>query len=316
MKILNTIGSQFDAQAKKILKSIGEAAYQEPSQASLVSAAVGCQILIVGLDLVVDKKTIDAMPDLKIIATPATGLDHIDVAHAEQKGIAVLSLRGEDEFLKTITSTAELALGLLLALVRHIPGAYDSVKQGRWDRNAFCGATLSKKTLGIVGLGRLGTHMASYGRALNMRVIAHDPTAIPAAGITPVDFETLISESDCISLHVHLTRETEHLFNAAAFEKMKKTAYLINTSRGRIVDEAALIASLERQAIAGYATDVLGGELAFTEGHAFHPLIAYAKKHQNVIITPHIGGATVESRSATDIFIANKIKQYVNGHLS
>ena len=188
------------------------------------------------------------------------------------------------------------------------------VKNYRWDRESFRGRNLYGLTLGVIGLGRLGKWMARYGNAFGMDVLYHDPklltSNVDSLG-TEASFDELLQKSDVISIHVHLNKETENMFNAEVFKKMKNTAYLINTARGDIVHEGDLLNALQSQEIAGYGTDVLAGELNFNKEFSKHPLVEYAKESRNVIIVPHIGGMTVESRERTDIFIAEKLKKFL-----
>lgn len=313
-KILNTI-KDFDQQAKEILNHFGKVDYFELSQSEIEQKISDYDILIIGLGLNIDKQIFDKAENLKVIACPATGLDHIDIQIAESKGIKILSLKGETEFLNNITGTAELAFGLMLNLLRKIPFSFDSVRIGEWKREKFQGFNLKHKTLGIVGLGRLGKMMAKYGKAFEMNVIACDPyideQVFSELGVEKQNFNEVISKSDIISIHIPLSEQTENMFNAEIFEKMKNTSFLINTSRGKIVDELALLESLKNNQIAGYATDVLADELSFKQNCSNNSLVEYSKQNNNVVITPHIGGMTHESRKATDIFIANKVKQAI-----
>ncbi len=309
-KILNTIGDKFTLRARRPLETLGSVDYKIPSQAELREIISQYEICVIGLGLNFYKEEIDRAPKLKVIATATTGLDHIDVAYAESKGITILSLRGENDFLDTITGTAELALGLMIDLLRYSPWAFDSVKNYEWDREQFRGFNLYGKTLGIVGLGRLGKMMARYGKALGMRVIFTDPL-VENPDYQKVSLEELLKESDVISIHVHLTSETENIFSAKAFAYMKPSAYLINTSRGKIVEEGDLLHALKSKKIAGYGTDVLADELSFEKsGFNNHPLVEFSKQNRNVIIVPHIGGMTYDSREATDVFIAEKTKRF------
>lgn len=314
-KILNTIGDVFTPEAKEILGQWGKVDYLIPAQDKLAEIVGEYDIFVVGLGLNFTKEIFDKATNLKVIATATTGLDHIDVEYAKSKGIEILSLRGENEFLDTITGTAELAFGLLIALVRQIPAGFDSVKNYEWNREKFRGHSLYGKTLGIVGLGRLGKWMARYGVAFGMKVIACDPYVtdeiFEKLNCRKVNFENLLKESDVVSVHVHLNKETENMFNKNAFEAMKKTVFIINTSRGKIVDEKDLLEALENKKIAGAASDVLANELDFDKNFTSHPLIEYTKHNNNLIIVPHIGGMTYESREATDIFIAQKLKRYL-----
>jgi len=315
-RILNTIGEKYTASAREILSSLGRTDFLVLKQSQLIEIIKDYDIIVVGLGLNIDREVIDRGEKLKIIATATTGLDHIDVEYAENKGVKILSLRGETEFLNTITGTAELAFGLLINLWRHIISAAGSVKNYEWDREKFRGHNLCGNTLGIVGLGRLGRWMARYGQAFGMNVIVFDPYAdeeiFKDLVCEKVDFDTLLDRSDAISIHVHLNQETESMFNVEVLSKMKNSAILINTSRGKIVKEDDLLAALEDKIIAGYATDVLADELEFDKSFSDHPLVEYAKSHNNLIIVPHIGGMTFESREATDIFIAEKIKKYIS----
>jgi len=315
-KILNNIGNKFTKDAKTILGQIGQVDYCNLNRDELIKKIGEYNILIVNISVMIDQEIIDKGKKLKIIITPTTGLDHIDVEYAKAKGIEIISLRGETEFLNTITGTAELAFGLIINILRSIPSAFFSVKKYNWERENFRGYNLYNKTIGIVGLGRLGSWLAKYAKAFNMKVIAYDPDKddqyFKERKVKKVDFNELLEKSDIISIHVHLNNDTENMFNKTAFSKMKNTAYLINTSRGKVVNEEDLLITLENKKIAGYATDVLANEINFSKDFSNHPLIEYAKTNNNLIIVPHIGGMTHESRQATDIFIAEKIKARLN----
>ncbi len=294
--------------AEALLASLGEVRIL-PATPPSAEALADCTVLIANLAVVIDRACMDGAPHLHVIASPTTGLDHIDTKVAEEKGIRIVSLKNETEFLRGISSTAELGWGLLLSLLRRLPQAIDDVKQNRWDREHFRGHSLNGKTLGIAGMGRLGSMMARYGNAFGMRVIGYDSAATGTEGCERVSFEKLLAQSDCLSIHLPLAADTTHLFDAKAFTQMKPTAVIINTSRGQIVQEKDLLAALENGTIAGYATDVLADEQAAAKTLATHPLVAYARTHDNLLITPHIGGMTVESREATDVFLAERIQE-------
>lgn len=266
-----------------------------------------CTILLTSVETRIDAAMMDRAPYLKIIAIPATGTDTIDEQAASTRTIEVVSLKGETEFLSGITSTAELAFSLILSLLRKTHAAADAVKRYEWDREAFRGVSLHGKTLGVIGLGRLGTMMARYAQCFGMRTIAFDPKpkdTLDKCLLLPL--LDVLSQSDILSLHVPLNEETDGMINAKTLGMMKLGAYLINTSRGKIVDEKVVLTMLKKNHLAGYATDVLTDEL-FLSPEKKHPLIEYAKTHANVIITPHIGGMTVEAREKTDMFIAQAI---------
>lgn len=316
MKILNTIGELYTDEAKEILNKIGEVTYKNfDGQDQLEQAIAEYEIAVIGLGLNYDRRIIDAGKKLKIIATASTGTDHIDVDYAKEKGITVLSLKNDREFLNTVTGTAELAFLLMLALMRNLILAAKSALNYCWTEK-FRGHNLYQKTLGIVGLGRLGTMMARYGKAFGMDVIAFDPNIDESIfleiGCKKVEFEELLKLSDVISIHVHLSSETENMFDENAFDLMKNSAIIVNTSRGKVVNEKNLLSALSEKKIAGYGTDVLADELNFNEKFENNPLIEYARKNENVIVTPHVGGVTFESREATDIFIAKKVAEVNN----
>ena len=220
-KILNTIGVAFADEAKKKLEVLGEVTYKIPTQVELEKEIENFDMIVVGLGLLVNKTVITNGKNLKVIATATTGLDHIDVSFAEEKGVKVVSLKNDLEFMKKITGTAELAWGLLVALARKIPSSFDSVKEGHWQRENFKGNSLSGKTLGVLGLGRLGTLVAGYGKAFGMEVLFCDPNVESLEGTRKVSFEELLKESDCLSVHVHLTKETENMISEKEFNQMK-----------------------------------------------------------------------------------------------
>ena len=242
----------------------------------------------------------------RILATPVTGLDHIDLAACQERGIRVVSLRGEVEFLRTVRATAELTVALTLALLRQIPQAVTSVQGGIWDRDLFRGQELFGKTIGLVGVGRLGSLAAGYFRAFGAEVIGYDPRPdFPTQLCTRVgSLQELFGQSDIVSIHAVYNDETRHLIGSRELAAARPGAILVNTARGGIVDEQALIEVLDRGQLAGAALDVLDGEPDITAGH---PLVAYAQEHSNVLIVPHIGGNTRESFEKTECFLAGRV---------
>ena len=313
-RILNTIGEVFTPAAKDVLVPLGVVDYKTPTQAELDASIGEYDALLVGLGVNFHRKTLERAKTLKVIATATTGLDHIDAAFAEKRGIEVLSLRGENEFLDTITSTGELAFSLMLDLMRGNPWAFEDVKRYRWNRENFRGWSLYGKTIGIVGMGRLGKIVAAGAKGFRMRVLYSDPNVSQERfpKYRKVSFDELLAHSDVVSIHVHLSPETEKMFNAGTLANMKSSAYLVNTARGELVDEAAVLAALKSGRLAGYGTDVLAGELSFNKGFSDYPLVEYAKQNRNCIILPHTGGMTHDSRIATDLFIANKLKDFLS----
>ena len=315
MKILNTFGKNFGLEAKTMLDTFGEVDYQEMTHNELLEVIDQYDIIVVGILPMIDKEAMDKAKKIKYIVIPSNTLENIEVEYAESKGIKVLSLWEEKDFLNTITGTAELACGLMIDIVRATPWSFDHVKNYKWEREKFRGHNLYGKTLGIVGMGRLENWMAKFGKAFGMNIIFYDPyvekSSVPDC--KKIEFLELLNKSDIISIHAHLNKETEEMFNKDAFKKMKDGVYLINTARGKIVDEVELLNALQEKKIAGYATDVLAEEFYFDDtGLRNYPLIEYAKEHQNIIITPHIGGMTIESRERTDIFIVEKLRKELN----
>jgi len=257
----------------------------------------------------VERALMERASRLKAIVTVSTGLDHIDLECAAARGIEVLSLRGETAFLDSVTSTAEAAFGLLLSVARRLPAASAAAARGEWARERFRGHQLSGMTLGVLGYGRLGRMMAEYGRAFRMRVLACDVKPVEAPDwVSMVPLERLLEESDAVSIHVHLTPETRRLIDARAIARMKPGAILINTSRGAIVDETALLAAIEQGHLAGAGLDVIDGELG--EDVTQHPVIRYARKHENVVVTPHIGGVTLEAQAAAFRYMVTKFARW------
>jgi D-3-phosphoglycerate dehydrogenase len=300
----------FSERAAVLLRRVGDLVLADLDRRGLVDAAGEADALWVRLRHRIDAEVMDAAKRLRIIATPTTGLNHIDLDEAGRRGIRVLSLRGEREFLREVRATAEHTLALILALLRRIPGAAAHVRDGGWDRDRFQGRELYSTTVGIVGYGRLGRIVARALRALDTRVLATDPYVGPDVvepGVTLVPLARLLREADLVTLHVNLTEESRGFFGRAQFEVMKPGGWFINTSRGELVDESALLVALQAGRLAGAAVDVLCDE--HPEGMAAHPLVAYAREHEHLLITPHIGGCTTESTAKTELFLAAKLAQ-------
>lgn len=272
-----------------------------------------CTILAVKLGKKISRPLLDRLTNLKIIGTSTTGLNHIDMAEVTRRGIRVVSLRGETKFLKTIFPTAEETIGLLIMLMRNLHTGYAGALEGKWWKEQCYGHELFGKTLGIVGFGRLGSMVAKYGRAFGMTVMACDPfvsrRTMARLGAKKASLDEVLRKSDVVSLHALLTEKTEHLIRRRHFRRMKPTAYYINTARGEINDESALLEALQNKWIAGAALDVLANEDPRGRHVKTHPLVGYAQRHKNLIIVPHLGGATFESMARTEEFIAQKIVQ-------
>jgi len=270
------------------------------------SSVVG---VITRLNHYIDKKILLEFPNIRMIATATTGLNHIDVEYFNNKGIKVISLKNEKKFLDSISATAEHALSMMLLIGRNTISAYNDVKEGKWRRDNFIGIEFQKKTIGIIGLGRLGKKMAKYCKALDMHVIFNDiQKQEECYEYEYVSFEELLIKSDVISIHIDYSPANHHLINMNAFNKMLKKPFLINTSRGEVICENDLLFALENKIISGAALDVIDNEVNRTSLDLKNDnLIKYAISNNNLIITPHIGGATFDSMRKTEEFIAQKI---------
>ena len=313
IKILNSEAEDYSKEAESILLSLGDLKQGNLNRTSLIKIIPKYDVLIVRLGNHIDKEIIDAGVNLKTIATATTGLNHIDVTYANEKNINVISLKGEYEFLKNISATSEHTIGLLLSLLRNIPSASNSVKDSIWDRNLYKGKEISGKIFGILGYGRIGVKVARYAKAFGAKVIVHDVKKITSEeeGIVVVDtLDELLRNCDILSIHVPFNESTSNLIDKYKIDKMQKTSIIINTSRGEIINETDLLTALKSSRISGAALDVLADE-HINPIKQSHPLIEYAKNHDNLIITPHIGGATYESMHKTEIFMAEKLSEWV-----
>jgi D-3-phosphoglycerate dehydrogenase len=275
----------------------------------LLYAVREVDVLWVRLRHHIDAEVMATAQRLKFIVTATTGLDHIDLDEAVRHGIQVLSLRGHSDFLQEVHATAEHTVALMLALLRHIPSALAHVRTGGWDRDLFRGSELFGKIAGVVGYGRLGRIVARYLNAFGMHVLAADPNVDAAAvmthGVTLAPLTRLLPEADVVTLHVNLCHETRGFFNRELFSLMKQGAWLINTSRGELLDEVALLDALHSRHLAGAALDVLCDEGSNSDN--VRPLVRYARDNDNLIITPHIAGCTGESMKKTEDFMAHKL---------
>jgi D-3-phosphoglycerate dehydrogenase / 2-oxoglutarate reductase len=269
--------------------------------------------LVVRLGVRLDEKFLSLFPHLNFVATITTGLNHIDEYYCQKKGLKLISLKGESQFLSDIHATPEHTWGLLLAISRNIPAAHFSVRGGKWDRSNFFGRELFGQKLGIVGLGRVGKIVAEYAQSFGMDVLAYEKDFIDEEKcfVTQVDLKTLLQSSDVISLHLPLDSSTVNFFDSEKFQWMKEEAILINTSRGEIIDESALLKALKEGKISGAALDVLCGEVD-NEINENHELVSYARSHNNLIITPHIAGSTFRSMRLTAEFIWRKIQSHLD----
>lgn len=311
--ILNAEPDNYSPLARDILQTVGEVWDKRPlTRPQLLAQIPHAHVLIVRLAHHIDAEIIQAGHHLQAIVTATTGLDHIDLAAAAARGISVLSLRGEENFLRTIPATAEHTWALLLALVRHIPAATAAVQRGEWNRDPFRGRDLFGQRLGIIGLGRIGQMVARYAHAFGLHVQAYDPYLAewPSTVQRHTQLETLLATSDIVTLHVPLNDSTVHLISERELAQLPPGALLINTSRGAIINEAALLTALHLNHLGGAALDVLSAEVT-GRITSQHPLIQYAQTHPKLLLTPHIGGATSDSMAMTEVFMARKLQSFL-----
>ena len=262
--------------------------------------------LIVRSETKVTAEVIRAASRLKVVARAGVGVDNVDVAAATERGIIVVNTPNGNTI-----AACEQAFALMLATARKLNQADSSMKAGKWERKQFMGVELAGKTLGIVGLGRIGTELAHRAQAFGMTVIAYDPFVTPAyaqkQGITLLSLDDLYRQADFISVHSPLLPETTRMINAAAFEKMKPGVRIINAARGGIVDEAALFEALQSGKVAAAGLDVFEQEPPAAD----NPLT----KLPNVVATPHLGASTEEAQIKVAIDAAESVVAALNGEL-
>jgi len=253
--------------------------------AQALSAAVG--VLDASMRVHFTDEMIATAGSLKVISCATTGSDHIARREMERRNIPLHTLKEDPDLLRNITPAAELSWALVMALARRLGPAAEHTSAGGWVRERFPGLMLNGRTLGLIGCGRIGGWVARYAGAFGMRVLAYDPFVIELPeGVEAAAIDDVVAEADVLSVHVHLSEDTRGLVSRALLEKCKPGMLFVNTSRGAVVDEAALLEGLRSGRIGGAGLDVLDGEPAI----ANHPLVAYARDHDNLYITPHCGG--------------------------
>ncbi|MFZ2904623.1 MAG: NAD(P)-dependent oxidoreductase [Cyclobacteriaceae bacterium] len=306
MIVLNLEPYGYSEQAKIKWNELG-VSYLESSWGDFKSQSIEqVGILIVRLSRQINEDVIRQFPSLKFVVSATTGLDHIDIQCLENRGVKLISLKGELDFLKTIPSTSEHTWALLLALVRNIPSAMTDVRLGNWNRDQFRGFQLKGRKIGIIGMGRTGSQVAQFAEVFGMTVLYFDPYVegtppfIRCASLTD-----MLSQSDIVSVHVHLSNDTNRMINADILSFAKEGSYWVNTSRGMIWDEQAVFDRLKSGWLKGVATDVLSTEFAIVK---MSPLWKALSEGMNVIITPHIGGATWDAMWHCEEFLVDKMK--------
>lgn len=285
-----------------ILKKAGLVVDYKPEISSdeLLTTVGQFNVIIVRSRTKITKNVIDAAPNVKIIARVGVGLDNIDTEYAESKGIKVLNAAEA-----AMNAVSELVIGHMIALSRSIPKANDGLKNGKWLKKELVGSELRGKYLGIIGVGNIGRNIGRIAKCLRMNLIGYDIFPINQEYIREVsmiktDLKTLLENSDFVTCHVPLTEKTKHLINSETLSYMKPTSFLINTSRGEIVDEKSLVVALTENKIAGAALDVFEIE---------PPTNTELLKLSNIICSPHIAAQTKEAQELASTVIAEKVIQ-------
>jgi D-3-phosphoglycerate dehydrogenase len=273
----------------------------EQIEGKLAAQLQSADALIVRSAVQVNAELLEHARKLRVIGRAGVGVDNIDLDAATRQGIAVMNTPGANAI-----AVAEHTLALMLAMARHIGRANELMHAGKWEKKSLQGTELRGKTLGIVGLGRVGMEVARRARAFGMEVVAHDPfvstSVAKEQGIRMAELKEVYAASDYLTLHVGLTPQTTGMINADSVKKMKRGVRLVNCARGELVDEAALAHAIKQGLVAGAALDVFGEEPLKNS-----PLTAF----DNVILTPHIGGSTYEAQEAVGYQIALQVKEYL-----
>lgn len=235
-----------------------------------------------------------------LINTCSTGMNHIDVDYCNDNNIKIYSLTKDMDLINDLPSTSELAFGLMMSLLRKIPQGKNHVSEYNWDYTQFMGRQIKDLNIGIIGYGRLGKMMFNYCKAFGANVYVYDPYV----SHTFSNLEEIFTKCDVISLHVHVTDETKYMINKDLFGYIKKDCYIINTSRGEIVNENDIVEGLKSKTITGYGTDVIEHEFDLL---FLSPIIKAMNEGENIIITPHVGGMTVEGQTKAYTWAINKL---------
>ena len=324
-KSINKINSDFKILAisrcddlKKVkdnLEMLGSVSYKpNTKQDELKEIIHDYDILFVATNLKFDKSVWSLNSKIKIIATPSVGEDHLDLSYLNEKGVKIISLKGQAQFTKKIYSPAELSFCHLINISKKFNLAINSVRSGFWTTEGLMGNELYGKTIGIIGFGSVGGLMAKYCKAFGMKIITFDPYKIISdPEVEQInDLDSLLQRSDVVSLHASKNDHNHHLINKRSFELMKDSCIFINTSRGGLVDEKAMLEALKDSKIMGAGVDVLEGELS----NKREDIIDIANlnelnNYKNLFITPHLGGSTFEGRTKRSEFTTQLIVDYL-----
>lgn len=274
-------------------------------RAALLSGLADASAVLIRSATQVDAEAIAAAKHLRVIARAGVGLDNVDVKAATTAGVMVVNAPTSN-----IISAAELTVGHILSLARHIPAAHGALAQGQWKRSKYTGVEIYEKTIGIIGLGRIGALIAARMQAFGTNVVAYDPyvTASRAQqlGVTLLSLEELLAQSDFITIHMPKTPETTGMISTEQFAIMKPTAFIVNVARGGLIDEDALYAALKSHRIAGAGLDVF-----VHEPPTDSPLLGL----ENVIVTPHLGASTDEAQEKAGVSVARSVRLALDGEL-
>jgi D-3-phosphoglycerate dehydrogenase len=272
------------------------------SEAELLPLVSDVVAMVVRSETKVTRKVIEAAPKLRVVGRAGVGVDNVDVEAATQRGVVVMNTPGGNTI-----STAELSFAMLLSLARKVPQAHGSMATGKWDRKQFQGTEVSGKTLGVLGMGRIGSEVAKRALAFGMKVTAYDPflteARAKAIGVELADLDDVYRDADYITVHMPVTDQTRGMLNTAAFAKMKPKVCIVNCARGEIIVENDLLAALDSGKVAAAALDVYATE-PLPETHPF-------RKHPGITLTPHLGASTQEAQEKCGIEVAEVITGYL-----
>ncbi|WP_125132181.1 phosphoglycerate dehydrogenase [Microbacterium sp. 10M-3C3] len=276
---------------------------------ALLAALADAHAVLVRSATKIDAEALAAAPSLKVVARAGVGLDNVDIKAATAAGVMVVNAPTSN-----IVSAAELTIGHILSLARHIPAAHASLAAGQWKRSAFTGTELFEKTVGIVGLGRIGALIAARLQAFDMRVVAYDPyvtaTRAQQLGVTLLSLDDLLAQVDFLTIHMPKTPETTGMIGIDQLRRMKRTAFVVNVARGGLIDEDALYKALTTGEIAGAGLDVFSTEPPAEGGPARRLLDL-----PNVVVTPHLGASTEEAQEKAGVSVARSVKLALEGDL-
>jgi D-3-phosphoglycerate dehydrogenase len=272
---------------------------------ALLAALADASAVLIRSATQIDAEAIDAAKQLKVVARAGVGLDNVDIKAATEAGVMVVNAPTSN-----IISAAELTVGHILSLARHIPAAHESLAAGTWKRSKYTGVELFEKTIGIIGLGRIGALITARLQAFGMNVVAFDPYVTAARaqqlGVTLLSLDELLAQSDFITIHMPKTPETTGMISTEQLALMKPTAFIVNVARGGLIDEDALYAALKSNRIAGAGIDVWVNEPPLGS-----PLLGL----DNIVVTPHLGASTDEAQEKAGVSVAKSVRLALDGEL-